>query len=103
MKGRRGYIPTCYTEFARYCVERGYTSEYVKKMTGMRETTIRRHWLGWPLSRLASIAYRACFPDAPGIPLRGRPIRYAYPLPIRALPLRIPRVPPGWEAITAPD
>lgn len=95
VKLRRGHLPTCYTEFARWAAETGYTSAYISQATGIHEVTVRRHWAGAFISARCSRDYRAAFPGIRGIPLRGRPQRYAYPLPLRKAPKDGPASPPG--------
>ena len=95
MSGRRGFLPTCYTEFSRWAVEHGFTSKYISEATGLHQVTVRKHMLGGYICKMSSIAYRSCLPGVEGIPLQGFPQRFAYPLPIRGLPERAAGHPPG--------
>lgn len=92
--GRRGFLPTCHTELARWAVENGYTAANIASRIGLGHTTIRRHFLGWGMHPTTSRLYRSHFPDCP-VPIRGRPIFYANPLPIRHLPTNAAQPAPG--------
>ena len=71
----------------RWSVENGYTSKSISDRTGLAEVSVRRHYLGWPLSKTSSRLYRICFPEMPGVPARGPAQFYEHPLPIRKLPI----------------
>ena len=85
MKGRRGFLPVCHTELARWAVENGYTAANIAGRIGINPVTVRRHFLGSGISPVVSRLYRTHFPGIP-VPLKGRPEFFVHPLPIRYLP-----------------
>ena len=87
IEGHPGYVAQPYTEMARYVVEKGMTAAHVSRIVGLHYITVLRHLEGkMGLSPIASRLYRSAFPDMPGVPLKGRPRRFAAPLPIRTVP-----------------
>jgi hypothetical protein len=70
----------------RYAIEHGLTSRDIGERVGVHPVTVRRHFLGWPISATTSRLYRTFYPEMP-IPARGRPEFFENPLPVRRLPI----------------
>ena len=86
MKGRKGFIPTCHTEMARWACENGYTAREMARQMGISDGSVQRHFRGQYISPVIGRLYKAYYPEMP-CPLRGQPQLFVHPLPLRKLPL----------------